>query len=151
MGHASGAKHKRRAKAAIAARDGGGEGAAEGGATTTNGTTPPATTTPENGVHTNDRGEKNGKEKVEKQTKQRKLLKKDTIKWKKLAKDELKRKSNKKTGMEVNLLLETIIERAGAGGVNADAVLQFLQNSSKFIIEGDTINLRQREVTPLTR
>lgn len=134
MGHAQGAKHKRRAKAAIAARNGGTGNGTEGA--------PAEQQQQANGAQeaqapeeANGKSEEQQEEKKDKESKG----KKKEIKWKKLAAAELKRSGGE---MKAKKLLKAILAAAGSEGGDSDAVLKKLEKSKKFKFEGKTVSLK---------
>ena len=132
MGHAAGAKHKRRAKAAIAARNGGNdkagdkkeEGKSKGEATTENG----------NGNSTPDEDKKSSKKKSSKKDK------KKEINWKKLAATELKKSGG---DMKLKKLLKALASAVGGDddGLDSEKITKKLEKSKKFKVDGTTISL----------
>jgi hypothetical protein len=136
MGHAAGAKHKRRAKAAIAARNGEiihekkEQQKIEATANGQNGT---STTS-----HENDTPSKKEKE----NTKNKKKKKNKGIKWKKLAVTELKKSGG---DMKFKILIKSLMSAAAASDGDEDAdsdkIIKKLGKSKKFKIEGKTISL----------
>lgn len=139
MGHASGAKHKRRAKAAIAARNGGnGKGgeAAPAEQQQANGEKETVVAAPE----ANGKSEEQGEDKKEKESKGKSDKKgKKEIKWKKLAVAELKRSGGE---MKAKKLLKAVLAAAGSEGSDSDAVLEKLEKSKKFKFEGKIVSLK---------
>lgn len=149
MGHASGAKHKRRARAALAARNGAGEaapapaaqngGAAEekkeeedAGATNGNGAAAAAAAE----KTSDDDSGSDGGEKKKKEEKKGKKKEKE-VKWKKLAAAELKRSGG---SMKAKKLLKAVLAAAGVDH-DGDAVMMELEKSKKFKVEGKTVSL----------
>jgi len=134
MGHAAGAKHKRRAKAAIAARDGGNENKEEEKVEAT----ATATANGQNGISTSDGNDTPST----KENKKKKKKKNKEIKWKKLAATELKKSGG---DMKSKKLIKLIVREAAAvdGNVDADSdkIIQKLEKSKKFNVEGRTISL----------
>lgn len=134
LGHAQGAKHKRRAKAAIAARN---PKPAE----------PAAAQQDEqqkqegNGHANHEAGEgpgaANGKENNEEEPNAKGSDKK--VKWKKLAAAELKKSSG---GMKTKKLLAALAAAAQGATLDGEAVLKKLQKSKKFEFEGKMVRLR---------
>ena len=124
VGHAQGAKHKRRSKAAIAARDGGAAAAEAAAAAETQGAEE-AAPEPEPAS--------NGKEEKAKEKK---------IKWKKVAAAELKKSGGSMKAKKFQAALAAAAA-AGEADFDAEAVLKKLAKSKKFEFEGKTVHLRE--------
>ncbi|KAG7672406.1 hypothetical protein Ndes2526B_g09082 [Nannochloris sp. 'desiccata'] len=128
MGHAAGAKHKRRAKAAIAARNGSHEKKEEKKVAET------SAPNGQNGKSTTDEDDNPSKKEREN--------KKKEINWKKLAATELKRSGG---DMKSKNLIKAILSAAaaadGKGDADSDKILKKLEKSKKFKVEGKLISL----------
>jgi cell growth-regulating nucleolar protein len=132
MGHAAGAKHKRRAKAAIAARNGGGgiDKIEDQGKFV-----PAAAVNGQNGKSATSEDKKSSKDEKTKDKK-----KKKEVNWKKLAAKELKKSGG---DMKSKKLIKALLSAAAGeeGHIDSDKILKKLEKSKKFKVDGKSISL----------
>lgn len=121
MGHAQGAKHKRRAKAAIAARTGAG---VPGG-------------NEENNEQNTEQDEPTDHDAQDQPTPPKN--RRETLKWKSLARAELKKSGGE---MKMKKLIAALILASGGG--NVDQFLEKLKSSKRFIVDGKIVRLRPK-------